>query len=159
MSEDQGPEASKQLRSAERRTGLNGLRGRVEFQAEWRNEGLTGTYLFELEAHPGWPQGRSVTITGSKPISPIERPRRGRPWSRSFLSDGKIADVPAAASPQARNLPAEHAFPSAGNPNFEQRRHTHHARYDPAGLRQQPRDEIDVRLDDAELADAQDLVD
>ncbi len=23
------------------------------FQAEWRNEGLTGTYLFELEAHPG----------------------------------------------------------------------------------------------------------
>ena len=24
-----------------------------EVQAEWRNEGLTGTYLFELEAHPG----------------------------------------------------------------------------------------------------------
>jgi hypothetical protein len=25
----------------------------VFVQAEWRNEGLTGTYLFELEAHPG----------------------------------------------------------------------------------------------------------
>jgi hypothetical protein len=31
--------------------------------------------------------------------------------------------------------------------------------YDPAGLRQQPRDEIGVHLDDAELADVQDLVD
>jgi hypothetical protein len=25
----------------------------VYFQAEWRNEGLTGNYLFELMAHPG----------------------------------------------------------------------------------------------------------
>jgi hypothetical protein len=31
--------------------------------------------------------------------------------------------------------------------------------YDPAGLPQQPRDEIDVYLDDGELADVQDLVD
>jgi len=31
--------------------------------------------------------------------------------------------------------------------------------YDPAGLRQQPRDKIDVRLEEAELADVQDLVD
>jgi hypothetical protein len=34
----------------------------------------------------------------------VERPRRGRPWSRSFLSDGTIADTSAAASPCARNL-------------------------------------------------------
>ena len=64
---------------------LNGLRGRIGSGGMTR-EGLTGTYLFELEAHPGWPQGRSVTTAGSKPINGIERPRRGRPWSRSFLS-------------------------------------------------------------------------
>ena len=52
VSEDQGPERC-HCGSAERRTDLNGLRGRLVFQAEWRNEGLTGTYLFELEAHPG----------------------------------------------------------------------------------------------------------
>ena len=132
MSEDQGPEAFVKLRSAERRTGLNGLRGRDEFQAEWRNEGLTGTYLFELEAHPGWPQGRSLTTAGSKPIRIIERPRRGRPWSRSFLSDGTIADVPAAASPLARNIPAEHSQPTAGNPKQVRRRQTQHTRYDGA---------------------------
>jgi hypothetical protein len=52
LSEDQEPEALFNCGSAERRTGLNGLRGRV-VQAEWRNEGLTGNYLFELKAHPG----------------------------------------------------------------------------------------------------------
>jgi hypothetical protein len=31
--------------------------------------------------------------------------------------------------------------------------------YDPAGLWQQPRDEIDMDQDDAELADVQDLID
>ena len=75
----------------------------AKLQAEWRNEGLTGTYLFELKAHPGEPQGRSVMITGSKPIPTVERPRRGRPWSRSFLSRLSFADASAAASPCARN--------------------------------------------------------
>ncbi len=68
------------------------------------DEGLTGTYLFELEAHPGEPQGRSVMITGSKPIPTVEQPRRGQPWSRSFLSLGTIADTSAAASPYARKF-------------------------------------------------------
>ena len=35
---------------------MNGLRGRMKVQAEWRNEGLTGNYLFELEA--GYPSLR-----------------------------------------------------------------------------------------------------
>jgi hypothetical protein len=42
-------------------------------------EGLAGNYLFELKAHPGWPQGRSLTTTGSKPINVIERPDAARP--------------------------------------------------------------------------------
>src|SRR5260370_30788333 len=34
----------------------------------------------------------------------VERPRRGRPWSRSFLSRLFVADTSAVASPCARNL-------------------------------------------------------
>ena len=37
--------------------------------------GPNGIYLFELEAQPGGPEGRSDTTAGSKPIDIIERPR------------------------------------------------------------------------------------
>jgi hypothetical protein len=86
MSEDQGPEALSNCGSAERRTALDGLRGRTKVQAEWRNEGLTGNYLFELEAHPGWPQGRSVRMTGSQPICQSSGPdAAGLGLAHSFL--------------------------------------------------------------------------
>jgi hypothetical protein len=32
-------------------------------------EGRNGNYLFELEAQPGGPEGRSDTTAGSKPIN------------------------------------------------------------------------------------------
>jgi len=38
-------------------------------------EGRNGIYLFELEAQPGGPEGRSDTAAGSKPIYAVERPR------------------------------------------------------------------------------------
>ena len=50
------------------------------------------------------PTSSRGTMTRSKPIPTVERPRRGRPWSRSFLSHGTIADTSPAASPCARNL-------------------------------------------------------
>ena len=37
--------------------------------------GPNGIYLFELEAQPGGPEGRSDTTAGSKPITIVERPR------------------------------------------------------------------------------------
>jgi len=37
--------------------------------------GRDGIYLFELEAQPGGPEGRSDNIAGSQPINRIERPR------------------------------------------------------------------------------------
>jgi hypothetical protein len=37
--------------------------------------GPNGNYLFELEAQPGGPEGRSDTTAGSKPLLVIERPR------------------------------------------------------------------------------------
>lgn len=40
-----------------------------------------GTYLFELEAQPGGPEGRPHTTTGSKPKSITGRPRGVRPCS------------------------------------------------------------------------------
>src|SRR3972149_994315 len=38
-------------------------------------EGRNGIYLFELEAQPGGPEGRSHTTAGSQPIGLVERPR------------------------------------------------------------------------------------
>jgi hypothetical protein len=37
--------------------------------------GRDGNYLFELEAQPGGPEGRSLTTAGSQPIVVVERPR------------------------------------------------------------------------------------
>ena len=37
--------------------------------------GRDGNYLFELEAQPGGPEGRSLTTAGSRPIDIVERPR------------------------------------------------------------------------------------
>ena len=48
--------------------------------------GPIGNYLFELEAHPGWPQGRSVRMTGSKPIRQSSGPDAAGPGlAHSFL--------------------------------------------------------------------------
>src|SRR5208283_2024239 len=44
--------------------------------------GRDGNYLFELEAQPGGPEGRSDTTAGSWPIRIVERPRNF-PASRS----------------------------------------------------------------------------
>ena len=38
-------------------------------------QGRNGNYLFELEAQPGGPEGRSNTTAGSQPIGVIERPQ------------------------------------------------------------------------------------
>ena len=38
-------------------------------------QGRNGNYLFELEAQPGGPEGRSDNMTGSQPITKPERPR------------------------------------------------------------------------------------
>jgi hypothetical protein len=45
-----------------------------------------GTYLFELAAQPGGPEGRSDTTAGSEPISVVDRPRSERP-PRTALED------------------------------------------------------------------------
>ena len=43
--------------------------------------GLNGTYLYELEAQPGGPEGRPDTTAGSKPIRKNGRPQGVRPRS------------------------------------------------------------------------------
>ena len=70
----------------------------------FRQGGPNGIYLFELEAQPGGPKGRSDMTAGSKPISIIEQPRSVRPsglalllvvvvksvgWSRKMVSIAK----------------------------------------------------------------------
>ena len=49
--------------------------------------GQNGNYLFELEAQPGGPMGRPDTTAGSKPITPIGRPRSVRPRSPGWDVD------------------------------------------------------------------------
>lgn len=50
--------------------------------------GPNGNYLFELEAQPGGPEGRSDTKTGSQPIAIAEPPRNVRPLVLPFLWTG-----------------------------------------------------------------------
>jgi hypothetical protein len=83
------------LASTEGRAGLTGGRAamkhglRDRFCAS-RQIGPNGNYLFELEAQPGGPEGRSDMTAGSKPIRVIERPRNVRPlvlpfsWTREL---------------------------------------------------------------------------
>ena len=59
----------------------HGLRDRMVAS---RRNGPNGNYLFELEAQPGGPEGRSDTTAGSKPILTIERPRNVRPLVLPF---------------------------------------------------------------------------
>src|SRR5260370_32469211 len=60
----------------------------------------------------------------------VERPRRGRPWSRSFLSRLFVADTSAVASPCTRNLQPT-TPPGQRQPRGQRNPHQHHhARYD-----------------------------
>src|SRR5579863_638933 len=69
--------------------------------------GLDGIYLFELEAHPGWPQGRSVKMTGSKPIHTSSDPDAASPGlAHSFL----MAQSPTLRRPR-RPVPATFSQP------------------------------------------------
>jgi RHS repeat-associated protein len=56
--------------------------------------GQNGNYLFELEAQPGGPMGRPDTTAGSKPISPVGRPRSVRPRSPGWDVDALEHLVP-----------------------------------------------------------------
>jgi hypothetical protein len=125
MSEDQDLKRFK-LRFSGASDRLEWL-ARPYLPAEWRNEGLTGTYLFELEAHPGWPQGRSVRITGSKPIPCSSGPDAAGPGlAHSFL----MAQSPTLRRPR-RPVPGTssgtHA-PTAGNPELNDDDNHHHAK-------------------------------
>ena len=51
-----------------------------------RGLGQNGTYLFELEAQPGGPEGRLVTTAGSQPIGVLSRPQGVRSCSPAFWS-------------------------------------------------------------------------
>lgn len=51
-----------------------------------RGLGQNGTYLFELEAQPGGPEGRLDTTAGSQPILVISRPQGVRSCSPAFWS-------------------------------------------------------------------------
>ena len=51
--------------------------------------GLNGTYLYELEAQPGGPEGRPDMTAGSKPIGEIGLPQGVRPrsaWNTGYAS-------------------------------------------------------------------------
>jgi len=89
--------------------------------------GPDGNYLFELEAHPGWPQGRSVRMTGSKPICQSSGPDAAGPGlAHSFLMahrrhfGGRVALYP--------EPPAEHTHRPAGNPKLNDDDSRYHAR-------------------------------
>src|SRR5260370_26879325 len=73
----------------------------------------------------------------------VERPRRGRPWSRSFLSRLFVADTSAVASPCTRNLQPT-TPPGQRQPRVQRNADKHHhARYD-RGMGILPDNWIDV---------------
>ena len=63
-------------------------------------EGRDGNYLFELEAQPGGPEGRSHTTAGSWPIAISERPRDHRPLVLVLVNRGVECGGSSASRPQ-----------------------------------------------------------
>jgi YD repeat-containing protein len=100
-------------------------------EQERRSKGQNGTYLSELLAQPGGPEGRSITTAGSWPILVHDRPRGVRPCSpRMDLSSSHLV-------PSLVSISRTHCGPAAQGliGPVRSRREVegfcfHHARYD-----------------------------
>ena len=93
------------------KTSASGTSGNRRFSAGEERLGPSGTYLCELTAQPGGPEGRPHTTAGSKPITETGRPRGAQPCSprlvkcSSHLVPCPVSTSrthPAAASPLPR---------------------------------------------------------
>jgi hypothetical protein len=93
-------------------------------------QGKNGTYLFELEAQPGGPEGRPLTTAGSKPIAIAGRPRGVRPRSpRQERHSWHLVPSPVSNSRTHNGVPAPLAG-QASVPGSAAMLCFYHARYD-----------------------------
>ncbi|MGA2988774.1 MAG: RHS repeat-associated core domain-containing protein, partial [Terriglobia bacterium] len=96
-------------------------------------KGTNGTYLFELVAQPGGPEGRPLTTAGSKPIRILGRPQGVRPRSpRLVRRFSHLVPSPVSTS-RTHNGPAAPPAGQAEAPRSAAKICFYHARYDAFG--------------------------
>ena len=100
-----------------------------------RANGQNGTYLFELGAQPGGPEGRPHTTAGSKPIAVTGRPRGVRPRSpRLVRMSSHLVPYPVSLS-RTPNARARQAVEESVAMRQRRGPWGNHARYDADGRR------------------------
>ncbi len=96
-------------------------------------KGTNGTYLFELEAQPGGPEGRPLTTAGSEPIPVPGRPRGVRPRSpRLVRQSSHLVPSPVSTS-RTHNGPTTPPAGQAVASWSAASLYFNHARYDELG--------------------------